>query len=113
MIYDLDIDLEYNTEDAKQVIMKWFLENHNEMMQKRAKLSDMSNKQAEEYSIDQIEMIVKMQFQRQNYDFDNPNKESLFYVALSLVAIAKSFKGVDSICNSLIKVLSVIDKLKP
>ncbi|MGM5487678.1 MAG: hypothetical protein ACQESG_01890 [Nanobdellota archaeon] len=110
-IFGLDIEDQYNAEDVKQAILHWVLETHQEMIKKKAKLSDMTEDEVEDYSIDQIEEIVKLQFQRQKFEFENPNKESLFFVTLSLVGIAKSFQSVDKINHDLLGILRLIDKL--
>ncbi|MFO7711189.1 MAG: hypothetical protein R6V53_05485 [Candidatus Woesearchaeota archaeon] len=110
-IFGLDIDEPYNAEDVKQAILYWVLDTHQHMIKTKAKLNDMSDQQVEDYSIDQIEQIVRLQFQRQKYSFDNPTKESLFFVSLSLAGIAKSFENVDKISHDLLQILRLIDKL--
>jgi hypothetical protein len=109
-IYDIDIDQEYTPEDVKQAIMRWFLSSHKELLKKRSSQTGIDTDN-DDYTLDQVQYILKMQFQRNNYDYNKPTKEGLFYVTLSLIAIAKSFKDVDIICNNLIKILTLIDKL--
>jgi hypothetical protein len=109
-IYEIDIDQEFGPEDVKQAIMRWFLSSHKELLRKRANQTGIEGDN-EDYTLDQVQYILKMQFQRNNYDFNKPTKEGLFYVTLSLIAIAKSFNDVDIICNNLIKIMTLIDKL--
>ena len=65
-----------------------------------------------EYSKATVLNMVKSQFEKTGGDYNNPTKESLFFVIIGLAEIARSFRDMDLILNHFISMLELIKRIE-
>jgi hypothetical protein len=94
---------------VRDAILHCFYEAHKDLIKNSV---DMPEEQKELFSEVSIKNIIVERFQKVGGDFENPTKESLFYVIISLTDIAKSFRDINMIVNHFLEMLKLIDKIK-
>lgn len=94
---------------VRDSIIKCFYEAHKALLEENLQISDEEKAKFTQASITQI---IKAQFEKNEYDFENPTKESLFYVLVGLAEIAKTFRNPDLIVNHFYEMLGYVKNLK-